>query len=760
MIVKSAPEYSVIGSSPIRSDGYDKVTGRAIYGSDVKIPGTIWGEILRSKHAHARILSINTAAAEKLPGVFSVITGNDFPDIGPKPIDMASDDVPAEYASQNIMATKKAMYVGHAIAAVAAVDKDTALHAISLIDVEYEQLKAVFDVDSAVAPDAPLLIESHVADHVGEEVTGTNIAWHFRYEHGDPDENFAKSSLIVERTFKSSTVHQGYVEPHIATALWDESNRIQLWTSTQGNFGVRRQTAGLLGLDESSIIVHPVEVGGGFGGKTVVYLTPIAALLSKKSGRPVKMVMDRKSVFEATGPAPGGEISVKIGVGDELEILAATASIRLEAGAFPGWVAETASKSIFSCYDVANTRVDGYDILVNKPKSNAYRAPGVPQVTFAVESIIDEICDTKGWDSLEFRKANASKEGTRRLDGPRLQKIGVQETLEAVGQTDHWNSPLGEARNGLLRGRGFACSFALFSGRSSTVSLHLNGDGTVSMVEGSVDIAGTRTTLGMLVAEVLGISVEDILGSVAHTDAIGFTEVSHGSRTTYATGGAAHDAAQKLVVTMRARAALLWDVDSESVRFDHGCFSSSGPDGQQLNFKELAILLTTIGEPVNVTASVDPPSPAQGVCASHIVDLEVDPTTGKVDILRYTAVQDVGRAIHRAQVEGQIQGAAVQGIGWALSEEYLWDENGQMRNHNYQDYRMQTAVDLPFIDPVIVEVANPDHPFGVRGAGEISIGPPTGAIANAIFDATGVRMSELPMKPGRILEALEGLDEK
>jgi xanthine dehydrogenase molybdenum-binding subunit len=522
--------------------------------------------------------------------------------------------------------------------------------------------------------------------------------------------------MVVECKFKSTTIHQGYVEPHNAIAHWNESGRVDIWTSTQGTFGVRRQTAGLLGLNESLITVYPVEIGGGFGGKTVVYLPPVAALLSRKAGRPVRIVMDRKSVFESTGPAPGGEITVKIGVGTELEMLAATALIRLEAGAYPGWVAETASKSVFSCYDVANTRVDGYDILVNKPKSNAYRAPGVPQVTFAVESAIDEICEAMGWDPLEFRLANASKEGTRRVDGPRLLKIGVHETLAAAQATDHWKSPLLQGENGSLRGRGVACSFALFSGRASTVTLHLNGDGTVLLVEGSADINGTRTALAMQVAEFLGISVEDIITTIGHTDAIGFDEIGDGNRTTYATGWAAHEAAKTLIDMMRVHVARLWGVDQSQVQNERGYFYSSGPGETSIGFKEPEIRLMASGEPISRIWSVDPPSPAQGVCACHIVDVEVDPAIGKVEILRYTAVQDVGRAIHRAQVEGQIQDATAQGICWALSEEYLFDAGGAMKNHTFQDYRIQTSADIPFIDPVIVEVVNPEHPFGVRGA--------------------------------------------
>jgi CO/xanthine dehydrogenase Mo-binding subunit len=483
----------------------------------------------------------------------------------------------------------------------------------------------------------------------------------------------------------------------------------------------------MLGLDESQITVHPVELGGGFGGKTTIYLPPIAAMLSKKAGRPVRMVMDRKSVFEATGPAPGGEISVKIGVDADSRIVAATSSIKLEAGAFPGWVAETAAKSVFACYDIENYRVDGYDVLVNKAKANAYRAPGVPQVTFAVESVIDEICERMELDPLEFRIQNSSKEGVRRIDGPRLPRIGVRETFEAAKATDHWNSLLDRNANGLLRGRGIAGSFALFSGRASTVTLNLNPDGTVSLLEGSVDVNGTRTAIAMQVAEVLGVSVYDVIPSVGNTDITGFTEVSHGSRTTYATGWAASKAAENLLEVMRDRVAELWDVDPGVVHIDQGCFSSSEDLSIEIGFKEMAIELMAAGSPLSATG----------------------------DILRYTAVQDIGTAIHRAQVEGQIQGAVAQGIGWALNEGYLFDDTGQMTNYSFQDYQIPTAVDLPLIEPVLVEVPNPQHPFGVRGAGEVSIGPPTGAIANAIFAATGVRMDQLPMEPGRILAALK-----
>ena len=499
--------------------------------------------------------------------------------------------------------------------------------------------------------------------------------------------------------------------------------------------------AGILGVNESRITVYPVEIGGGFGGKTVVYLAPLAALLSRIAGRPVRMVMDRKAIFESTGPAPGGRIAVKIGVDEGGRIQAATASIRLEAGAFPGWAAETASKSVFSCYDIPNARVDGFDILVNKPKANAYRAPGAPQVTFATESVIDEICDEMGWDRIEFRLANASGESTRRVDGPRLGKIGVRETLQAARASDHWNAALTLAESPIRRrGRGVASAFVLFSGRESTATLNLNNDGTVSLVEGSVDIAGTRTAIAMQAAEVLGIPLEDVRAVVGHTGAVGSTEISHGSRTTFATGWAACEAAHQLIDEMRRRVADLWEIDVAGIVYDSGMFYAGGDRDPSISFRDAAATLGRSGAPISVTASVDPPSPAQGVFSCHIADVEVDIETGKVEILRYTAVQDVGTAIHPAQVEGQIQGAVAQGIGWALNEEYFYNAEGRMMNHTFQDYRMPTSADLPGIEPIIVEVPNTGHPFGVRGAGEVSIAPPPAAIANAIFAATGIRL--------------------
>lgn len=751
---KSGQTFKVVGTSPIRHDGYDKVVGHALYGGDVRLPGMIWGEVLRSPHAHARIKKIDTSEALKMPGVLGAITHADLPAAEAKDIDIGEGVVNFRRASMNILADKKVLYKGHMVAAVAAVDRNTALEAVKKIRVEYEPLPVVRNVDDALAKNAPILLDDLVGDDLGTPVKKTNVARHFRHEFGDPDGAMKKASLVVDRTFSLEMVHQGYIELHNATAVWEQGGRITIWSSTQGAFGVRAQTAGILRVPESQIKVNPVEIGGGFGGKTVIYLPPIAAILSKKTGRPVKMVMDRKSVFEGTGPAPGGKVRVRMGVDDKGKIVAATADIKFEAGAFPGSAVGAGGICIFAPYNVANTRIDGYDVLVNKPKSAAYRAPGSPQVAFATESVVDEICNARGYDKVEFRLKNASHEGTRRADGPIFGRVGLIETLEAARNSAHWKSPLKKiGPDGKLRGRGIATGFWMNGGGKSTCDLAVNGDGTVFMNEGSADIGGTRASIAMQAAEALGIAAHDVRPSIPDTDSIGFTGVTGGSRTTYATGLAAYNAAMKLIDALKGRAAQIWDRKETDIEFKDGVFCSKSDPALKLTFKQLAGKLDGTGGPVTSTASVELAA-AGNSFAVGICDLEVDPETGKTDVIRYTAIQDVGRAVHPAFVEGQMQGGAVQGIGWALNEEYFMTENGVMANSSFLDYRMPTSLDLPMIDTILVEVPTPLHPYGVRGVAEVPLAPPLGAIPNALYDALGVRFTVQPIRPGRILEAL------
>ena len=744
-VVLSNTNYKVVGTRPIRHDGADKVTGRAKYGVDVQMTGLLFGQVLRSPYAHAQIKSIDVGKALAYPGVRAVITANDMP-----LTQMADVDRSKRFASDNLMAQTKALYKGHAIAAVAASSQHIADIAAGLIEVQYDVLPPMIDVRAAMENGATLLHDELTTTELGEKTDNvSNIAAHIRHEVGDVKEGFAAADVIVEREFRTATVHQGYIEPQNATALWNVDGQLTIWTSTQGAFTAREALATVLNLPVSQIKVIPMEIGGGFGGKIPIYLEPMAALLSKKTGQPVKLVMPRSDIFQSTGPTSGTYMKVKIGATKEGKITAAEAYLAYEAGAFPGSMVSAGAQCIFAPYKIDNALVDGYDVVVNKPKTAAYRAPAAPNAAFAAEQVVDEICGKLGIDAVEFRLINGSEEGTRRVDGPIFPKVGNIECLEAAKDTDHYKSDL----TGPNQGRGLASGFWFNIGLQSSCSISVNADGTITLVEGSTDIGGTRTSIAMQAAEVLGIPAEDVHPSVGDTDSVGYTFLTGGSRTTFATGWASYEAAQEIKRKMIDRAAKIWEVEADDVDFDDGSFSHKSDTDLKMTFKELCSRLNSTGGPISSQVSVDPRG-AGGAFSTHIVDVEVDPETGKVDILRYTAIQDAGKAIHPSYVEGQIQGGVVQGIGWALNEEYFFNEEGGMVNSSFLDYRMPTSLDLPMIDTVIVEVANPGHPYGVRGVGEVPIVPPMAAIANAIHDAIGTRMEELPMSPGAVLKAL------
>ncbi len=747
---KEKPKYKVIGTRPIRHDGTDKVTGRAIYGADVKISGLLHGKILRSPHAHARIRSIDVSRALALPGVKAVVTAQDLPPVADKIEELGEGAINIKYLQENILAREKVLYKGHAVAGVAAINPHIAEEALALIEVDYEVLPPVLGVRQAMREDAPLLHPDLKTKSLGEKTDKvSNIAQHIQYKLGDPEKGFQEADFVIEREFTTSTVHQGYIEPHNATALWNADGNLTVWCSTQGAFMAQRQLSDVLQIPVSKIKVIPAEIGGGFGGKIPIYLEPVAALLSRKTGRPVKIVMSRTEVFEGTGPTPASYIKVKMGVKRDGRIVAAQAYLAYEAGAYPGSPINPGCMCIFAPYNIPNVLIDGYDVVVNKPKTAAYRAPGATNAAFASETVIDEICEQLGMDPLQFRLLNGAKEGDRKADGLPYPRIGYLETVEAAMKHEHYQTPL----KGPNRGRGVASGYWFNVGLQSSAIISVNADGTVSLVEGSTDIGGTRTSVAMQAAEVLGIAAEDVRPVVGDTDSVGYTDVTGGSRVTFATGWAAYEAAQDVKRQMIERAAKIWGVSPEEVTSVEGVFQLSKDPEKRMTFKELAAQLSKTGGPVVGRATVAPRG-VGGAFATHIVDVEVDPETGKVQILRYTAVQDAGKAIHPSYVEGQMQGGVAQGIGWALNEEYFYTPDGRMANASFLDYRMPTCLDLPMIDTVIVEVPNPGHPFGVRGVGEVPIVPPAAAIANAIYRAVGVRMRHLPMSPGRVLEEI------
>ena len=739
--------YKVIGTRPIRHDGVDKVTGRAQYSNDIHLPGMLHGKILRSPHAHARIISIDTSAAEAYPGVTAVCTRDDLGEVADKIQEMGEDSANLRELRDNIIAHDKVLYHGHPVAAVAATSGNIAEEALALIKVEYEVLPPVMDCKGAMQADSAILHDNLRTDELGKKGDKpTNVAAHFQHARGDLAKGFAEADVIVEREFKTEMVHQGYLEPHCSTTVWREDDHILCWTSTQGAFQIRSQLSELLGIPESRVRVTPTEIGGGFGGKFTAYGDIPGAILSKKSGhRPVKIAMSRTEVLQSTGPTSGSYIHVKIGANKQGKITAAEASLIYEAGAYPGSPVGAGAGVIFSPYRLENVKIDGYDVVVNRPKTGAYRAPGATNAAFASESVLNEVAEKLGMDPLEFRRINGAVEGDRRPDGPTYSRIGYVETVEAALNHPHYKTPL----TGKNQGRGVASGFWFNGAGPSSVTAIVNGDGKVHLVEGSTDIGGSRASAAMMLAETLGIAAEDVNPEVVDTDTIGLTGGTGGSSVTHKIGITTNKVGLKLIEIMSERLAEQWEISADTIKYENATFSNNG---KSMSFKEAA---AELGKEGPIMASYSENTRGAGPAfATHIVDVEVDPETGKVTVLRYTAVQDVGKAIHPSYAEGQIQGGVVQGIGWALNEEYFYDKDGHLLNGSLLDYRMPTALDLPMIDTVMVEVANPGHPFGVRGVGEVPIVPPGAAIADAIYHAVGLRMTEMPMNPGKIALAL------
>jgi CO/xanthine dehydrogenase Mo-binding subunit len=734
--------FRIVGTRPVRPDGIDKVTGRARFGADMTAPGMLVGRILRSPHAHARITAIRTAKAAALPGVKAIVTRDDF-----KPIEGDLRDT-----ARNVMAREKALYDGHAVAAVAAVSAAVARQALKLIEVDYEILPHVTDVEAAMRPDAPVLHDDLFTDGVEPAATKpSNIAKRHEFGHGDLAKGFAKADLVIERKFKTEATHQGYIEPHACLAIVGGDGQGELWVCTQGHYMVRNFCAQIVGMDVSKLRVTASEIGGGFGGKTTVFIEPVALALSRKAGKPVKIVMSREEVFRASGPTSSATVWVKIGVTRDGRITAADAELKYQGGAFPGSPVDMGAMSTFACYDLEHVRAVGWDVVVNRPKQAAYRAPGAPMSAFAVESVLDEIAHKLGIDPLELRLKNAAKEGTKSSYGPTYGPIGLRATLEAARGHPNYKAPLGKNQ-----GRGIAAGFWFNFGGQTCVSLNINIDGTVALAVGTPDIGGSRASMSQIAAEELGIGYDRIRTIVADTGSLGYNDITEGSRATFSTGLATIQAARDAIGKLCARAAQMWGISPEAVVWEKGYAKPSGANAgsfEPLSLADIAKVAANTGGPIAGHCEVN--AEGAGVSFStHIADVEVDPETGRSQVTRYTVVQDAGKAIHPSYVEGQYQGGAAQGIGWALNEEYFYGADGRLQNPGFLDYRIPVASDLPMIDAVIVEVPNPGHPYGLRGVGETSIVPPLAAVANALSAAAGVRLTEIPMSPPKVLKAI------
>ena len=738
--------FKSVGTRPLRPDGVDKVTGRAKYGADHNLPGQLVALILRSPHAHAKIKKIDTSKAEALVGVKAVLTAADLPDL-------SNGDQGMFDTLDNCMARTKVYYDGHAVAAVAAVDAKTAKAALKLIKVDYEILPHVTKVDDAVAAGAPLLHDNcFTAGVEPKPKKSSNIAKRTEFGHGDVEAGFKQADAVIERNFKTEQSHQGYIEPHACVASVSPDGNAELWVCTQGPFVYRNTCAAMLGLDVAKLRVTASEIGGGFGGKTHVWTEPIALALSRKANRPVKLVMSREEVFRASGPTSSTSIDMKIGVTKDGTITAALGTLRYSCGPYIGMWAELGAMTAFACYDLKNVKSVGHEILVNTPKVAAYRAPSAPMAAFAVESVIDDLAKKIGMDPLELRIKNAAKQGTQSSYGPVYGPIGIGPTLEAAKNHPHMKAPLKKNQ-----GRGYACGFWFNFGGQTCIDLNLGVDGSVTLTVGTIDVGGSRAALAMCVAEELGIPYGKVKCVVADTGSLGHNDMTDGSRGTFSSSMAGIFAARNAITVLRERAAKTWEIPVDNVIWEEGRAKATGTGHgnlKPLSLADLAASAGNTGGPIAGHAEIV--ADGAGVSfGTHICDVEVDPETGKTQVVRYTVIQDAGKAVHPTYVEGQYQGGAVQGIGWALNEEYIYGKDGRLQNAGFLDYRIPVCSDLPMIDTQILEIPNPSHPYGVRGVGETSIVPPLAAIGNAVSNAFGVRMTHVPMSPPRILAALE-----
>lgn len=751
-MVDIASRTPVIGTAYPKIDGVDKVTGRARFGADIHLPGMLHGKMLRSPHAHARIISIDTSAAEELPGVSAVITGDDFPLLPPgTTVPIGALRLDLYRISRLVIARDKVLFEGHPVAAVAATSPDVATRAIDLIKVEYEVLPHVLDELKAMASDAPILHDDLFTSGLGDTPEEpSNVALHLEMGRGDVEQGFKDADVVVEHSFKTESVHQGYIEPEAETAWW-RPDRLTIWADTQGIFGLRAQLATFLGVPLNFVKVIPMEVGGGFGAKSALRLSPISAGLSRKSGRPVRTVLSRDEVLRATGPGVKTTTAVKVGATKDGVITAIDARMIYNAGALPGSPLAGGTLVGFSPYQTDNLRIIGYDVVTNRPKVAAYRAPGGPPITFAVESVMDEIAEKIGMDKLLFREKNATKTGDRGPNDLTFNRIGLETVLESVKVHSAWTSDLPAPRSGGKVGRGLGLGFWRGGTNTSSCSLTVQADGSISVVIGSVDLSGARTAFTQITADEFEIPAEIVHVEMGDTDTVGYTDGSGGSRVTYVTGAAVHNACRSAIEILRARAAAALEVTPDVIDYQEGVFTARDIPDREISLSDLAGASVRGAGVISVTGTASGMEPAPSFTA-HVADVEVDEDTGKVQVLNYTVFEDVGKAINRDGVEGQIQGGVAQGIGWALHEAYIYDEDGRMSNPSLLDYRMPTALDLPRINTELIEVPASDGPYGVRGVGEVPIVPPAGTLANAIYDAIGVRMDRLPMNPENVFK--------
>ncbi len=754
------PEFAVIGVSARRTDGAEKITGQARYAADLNLPGLLHARLVLSPYANARIVKINPGAAPEAPGVVAVLTAADLPLV----------EVDSGSRKRDFLARDRALYHGHPVAVVLAESPAAAEDAVSLVEVEYEPQDPAVDLLEAMRPDAPLArgekpVEASAEAQMHATATGgeeepteelpPNVSTNLHFKRGDVEAGFREADVVVEQTYRTSMVHQAYIEPQVTLASVDALGGLTIYTSTQALFYTRAEVSAALGLPNSKVKVVGMTIGGGFGGKFML-LEALCGALALKTSRPVRLEYTRIDDFLAANPSPPAVFELKLGAKKDGSITAFQARVVYDTGAYAGSPVQISSLLLGGFYSFPNLDIRSYEVLTNKTPAGAYRAPGAIQASFAIESTVDMLAQKLGMDRLELRRKNAAKEGDLRPNNLPWPRIALHECLAKLEEPYHRLNQAKRQDGSVREGVGLAVGGWPGGIEPATAICRLNHDGTVSVVLGSVDLSGTDTGFQLIAAEAFGVSPDQIGIVHGDTDTAPYAGGSGGSKITYTVGAAVQRAAEDARRQLLAMASQHLEASIDDLELVDGEVRVRGVPDRRVAVTELAAASMSFGgkyEPVYGRGSSAQTNQSPGF-AAHLARVAVDTETGKVKVLDYYAAQDVGRAINPAEVEGQIVGGVLQGIGMALYEKMAYDDQGQLITASLLDYVVPSAGLAPNITPILVEVPSPYGPYGAKGVGEPPVIPCAGTIANAIADALGVRLTEIPITPQTIVAAI------
>ncbi|TMF05317.1 MAG: xanthine dehydrogenase family protein molybdopterin-binding subunit [Chloroflexi bacterium] len=751
------PGFRFVGRRTKRTDAPERLTGQIRFTNDLALPGALHCRFVRSPYAAAKIVSVDATEARSLPGVVAVLTARDLP---------VADISAAVEGRSILLALDRVWHAGQPVVAVLGETEAAAEDGAGAVQVDYEPLEPVVDMSTAMDPDAPVVREQRevnpeeLAMHgaapqgsqAGDEPRAPNVASRIRFERGDVEQGFRQSDVVVEREFRTSWVHQGYMEPQSCSAALDALGNVTVYASTQALFHTRTEVARTLGLADHQVTVNAMPVGGGFGGK-FGFLEPTVAALAKAVGRPVRLMYNRQEELTAADPAPESRIRLKIGARRDGTLMALSGDFAFDAGSKAGAPVGISALIAGSLYRYANLRLDGTEVLTHKAGTGAYRAPGAPQGAFALESTLDELARALGMDPLELRLKNAAREGDIRADGSRWPRIGLIECLESAAEAYRAERQAAGPNEGV----GIAAGGWPGAVESASAVCRLNADGSLQVVLGAVDLTGTNTTFGIITAEAFGLDdPSQVRVTTVNSDAAPYAGGSGGSKVTYTIGPAVLRAAEDARNQVLHIAAAELEASIDDLELVNGRVQVRGVPGKSTTLAEIFSVSASFGAthpPVLGRGQTVVTDYSPGV-AVNISRVRVDPETGRVEPLRFISVQDVGRAINPATVESQMHGGAVQAVGWGLYERILWDEQGTPLTASLMDYAIPKASQSPGLDTRLVELPSEFGPYGAKGVGEPPVIPGAAALANAIRDACGARLTELPITSERVRQAL------